>query len=174
MKHYHMLITRIFILGIIHLGIISCSGNKEIDLHLGNIQKSNKSIPVDGWKLVRYFNDDRGIGYDLTRDSYNENSRLCFHHDKKNDKYFIEYFIKKYRDNQFAYNLEINQADTLYFYKSPLKDLNTKIFIMGEYQFLYMHNKLNPGQREYFRIHSDSLREIKGDNLPLLPSAKAN
>lgn len=148
----------------------SCSNDREIESYLINVKKLNKAIPIDGWKLVRQYDNDQGKGYDLTREFSGENSRLCFHINEKSKEYFIEYYIKSYRDSFNEYTLEINQTDTLYLYRSPLNNQNSKVFMVGEYQYLYMHNKFSEGQREYFRANSDSLRRVRGNNLPILPS----
>jgi len=155
---------------IICLAASSCSNDREIESHLINVQKFNKSIPLDGWRLVRQYKDDNGKGYDLIREFGVENSQLCFHINERNKEYSIEYYIKSYRASPDEYTLEMHQTDTLYLYRSHLNNPNNKVFIIGEYQYLYMHNKLSQGQREYFRAYSDSLRKVRGNNLPILPS----
>ncbi|MFC4874289.1 hypothetical protein [Negadavirga shengliensis] len=64
-----------------------------------------------------------------------------------------------------------DRLDTLWEYKhiGEITDLHQEIFIKGKYQFMYSNHMLKPEQRKYFEIHSDSLRNIGGNDLPELP-----
>jgi hypothetical protein len=82
--------------------------------------------------------------------------------------YLINYYIKEYADDNYRHHLRMAN-DTQYYYKKPLNNLDSLIFIKGKYQYLFNKGKLSSNQLDYFMLNKDSLRKVKGDSLPELP-----
>ncbi|KJF44802.1 hypothetical protein [Draconibacterium sediminis] len=59
--------------------------------------------------------------------------------------------------------------DTLYIYKYPMENPNEKFFYKGKYTYQYDYSLLNKEQQKYYLLHKDSLDELGGNDLPLLP-----
>lgn len=83
------------------------------------------------------------------------------------------YWFDGIRGRMIVYN---DRLDTLweYIHLGEITDLNQEIFIQGKYQYQYSNLLLKPNQRRYFEMHSDSLRRIKGNELPELPEVERN
>jgi hypothetical protein len=55
--------------------------------------------------------------------------------------------------------------DTLFYY---IKTEETKKFIIGEYAYLHAFLKLDSSELDFYFLYEDSLKKVKGDNLPRL------
>ena len=75
---------------------------------------------------------------------------------------------RTFYDSTHKHHLESN-TDTLFYYRSPLDNEYELEFITGKYQYLYSRLKLSEGQHCFFEMHKDSLRSIRGNDLPPLP-----
>lgn len=85
-----------------------------------------------------------------------------------NYAYDIE-LSKIYDGNDSSYFESINEDFTRkYALKSTLKGI--EVFIIGKYYYLYEYDLLNKNQRAYFMLHLDSLKNVRGNELPPLPS----
>lgn len=61
----------------------------------------------------------------------------------------------------------IDMHDTLYFYRGHG---SRKFFYVGEYAYKYSTGlEFEEHEFDYFTLHEDSLRKVRGDNLPQLP-----
>jgi hypothetical protein len=70
----------------------------------------------------------------------------------------------------WIHSLHFNKnEDTLYYFRMPKDDFSEVDFFFGEYEFHYEQGDLTGLQKKYFLAHRDSLRKIKGNNLPPLP-----
>jgi hypothetical protein len=93
----------------------------------------------------------------------------------ENDTVFAPYWLyKRFIHDGFQHILSFGKGgDTLYHYKAELYGRLKKLFVRGEYYYLYEFNELNQYQREFFEKHRDSLTSIKGGNLPPLPNLQS-
>jgi hypothetical protein len=75
-------------------------------------------------------------------------------------------------DGKTGKMIEYNdQLDTLweYIHFEEITDLNQEIFIKGKYLYMYRNHLLTERQKKYYEIHKDSLKNVKGNDLPNLP-----
>jgi len=160
--------------------LISCN-SFDYEFHLEELHQLNSSIDKKGWEMVKRYKFKDENAYILSKKISDTTYLLSFSYFKiskyKKDTsfYFIDYYKKNYNDSNFFHELCIQNRDTLYFFKYPLKFYPTNsfdkmIFISGKYFYMNKYGKLNSQQREYFDIHKDSLIKIKGNDLPQLPS----
>ncbi len=62
--------------------------------------------------------------------------------------------------------LEMSSQDTLFLYK---KNNTNKVFQVGEYAYRFTTMRMDSIELDYYLKHEDSLRTIRGNNLPPLP-----
>jgi hypothetical protein len=102
---------------------------------------------------------------------------LKFHYFKKFPKinrdttYYHYEIYKTFSDNKYQYKLGLLKTDTLFYYKSPMNNLEDKIFILGKYYYLSIAGELSTKQKIFFVENIDSLIKVRGDDLPPLPEA---
>jgi hypothetical protein len=82
--------------------------------------------------------------------------------------------IKTYRDRGYTYYSRFtwnnNQFNLQYRYRVKEASVDSRNeFIIGKYYFLYLHDGLTGKQAKYFMEHKDSLKIIRGNDLPPLP-----
>jgi hypothetical protein len=77
----------------------------------------------------------------------------------------IEY-SKKYRVSELTYFIQYDSKDTLYAYT---ESETVRKFIRGEYAYKNIHMGLDYGQKKFYKKHQDSLKRLRGSNLPDLP-----
>ena len=87
-----------------------------------------------------------------------------------NDDSYLYYYVQNWKEDGWKYELRIAD-DTLYSFRSKESDIE---FIMGEYEFrrrgnMKTHPRLDSLEIIYYDLHRDSLRKIRGNNLPPLP-----
>lgn len=94
-------------------------------------------------------------------ESYSISKRISFSRERKRHILSIE-----------------NRADTMYhftvdtsyrFTEQSRRDTGRFVFLSGKYFFLYEDFYLDSCQAEFYRLHADSLKDIKGNELPRLP-----
>lgn len=87
-----------------------------------------------------------------------------------NGNYVYDIELSKiYDGNDSSYFESINEDFTRK-YSLKYTPKGREIFIIGKYYYLYEHDLLDKNQRAYFIQHLDSLKEVKGNDLPPLPS----
>lgn len=87
-----------------------------------------------------------------------------------NDSINLYFYTQTWESDGWNFELKIAE-DTLYFYK--WKELDVQ-FIQGEYEFrrwggTRTHPRLSYDEQIYYDLHKDSLRKVKGNNLPQFP-----
>jgi hypothetical protein len=147
--------------------LTSCQ-NKEDEL-VGRIQPY---VDKDGWEeLMPMYSIDDMDHYQLTKQDGDTTKTLhIFHHPKPDTLIFQLH--RMFEDATHRYEI-VSREDTLYYQRAPLEDDRDWEFIMGEYFFSSYTFKpkyaLTDGQKCYYRLHADSLRKVRGSNLPPLP-----
>lgn len=163
-----------FILAINFLSIIviSCelTSEKKLSLkdHLQAVNVINSNIKLNDWKILRRVENQSEIAFDLKRENNDTTERLIFHYYLDSANYFLQSFSQVVKHNGYLYNLEMDR-DTLYYYRTLTENPERKEFIVGEYNYRFMRNKLNSLQRKFYYIHRDSLSKIRGNKLKPLP-----
>jgi hypothetical protein len=139
---------------------------------------------ISNWKLYEAFKEKNGLnidGYKYSGGFYYYKKTindtiywLAFEYYFNNNDtiFFPREFYKRYEDDYFQYvSLYGKNGDILFSYKAALFGRLTKIFITGKYFYQYFCNELNSKQHIYFIMNKDSLKKIRGHNLPKLPEA---
>lgn len=90
-----------------------------------------------------------------------------------NDTIFIPHHCyKRYISDDWQHIVSFDKGgDTLYHYKAELFGRMMRFFISGEYSYKYEFGEMNSYERSFFEKHKDSLRSIRGMNLPPLPGS---
>jgi hypothetical protein len=160
------------VLPLIIFSLLNCkqSAQEELDFHLNEVKKLNKKIPGRNWSVLRYYNEAKGLGYDLSGETSNSKERLCFHYSNDSSKYFIEYYIANTIIDSVEHVVELRHLDTLYYFTKRIGELTEKTFVIGKYTYLFMRNELGEGQREYYLLHRDSLKNVRGNPSNHLPT----
>jgi hypothetical protein len=122
----------------------------------------------DGWKLVREDNSSKWDTKFTIEKNDNDTLKILFFLEAKDGSVMLNEYKKQFPCNvtDTCY-LEMNSQDTLFFYGQRN---GLKTFEVGEYAYRFTFMKMNKGEREYYLDHEDSLRRVRGNNLPLLPS----
>jgi hypothetical protein len=166
-------VGKLFIVLLTFISCINPQDSTEIDF--GQLQKINPLIDETGWEVIKSDRWTNIIEYTLTKKNKDTTCLLMFRkflHDSifnpGSDSYGLVFFTKKFRDSEFGYVVSF-ASDTNYYYKYPLQKPDSMIFIVGKYLYMAYYYKLSKGQRSYYFAHKDSLRKIRGDDLPELP-----
>ncbi len=110
---------------------------------------------------AKTFNSDTLLSLSLTK------------HTEGNVEHFEMNEVKKIfnRDRDLVDLQSYDQKMHLrYWYRFDKKTEEKKIFVVGKYNYLYLHGGLSEQQDLYFENHADSLTRVRGDSLPPLPS----
>ncbi len=88
-----------------------------------------------------------------------------------NDSSYLHYYTQIWEKDGWNYELKIAD-DTLYSFRSRRNDVE---FLVGEYEFrrwsgTRTHPRLSQDEQIYYDLHRDSLRKVRGNNLPPLPT----
>jgi hypothetical protein len=175
--------NKFFITLIILILLISCNDNDdlEIDVPLLKAQEYYKIEIKSSWKSVLVLQQDNEnlfLNSKYFGGFYNyekkQESRLYFLsfecYWNENDTVFIpkDYYVR-YTDSGFQHILLLGEnQDTLFHYKASLFGELNKVFIRGKYYYQYKFGEFNTAQRVFFKNNIDSLKKIKGNNLPYL------
>jgi hypothetical protein len=113
-----------------------------------------------GWKLFQVTDD-----YAVTKTDNDTLKTMRYTIDDNGTPqiYFYEEIFKCGTDTCY---LHMRDLDTLFFYS---KTGNLRKFKVGEYAFRYMNLKLVDDEIKYYMLYEDSLRKVRGNNLPKLP-----
>lgn len=92
----------------------------------------------------------------------------------ENDTIFIpKHYYQRFLKDGWQHILSFDKGgDTLYHYKAELFGRLKKFFISGEYSYKYEFGEMNTDERLFYEHHKDSLKRIKGMNLPPLSGRK--
>ena len=120
-----------------------------------------------GWELVREDNSSQwDIKYTLKKND-NDTSKVLFFLEGKDGSIEVNGYKKHYPCNAVdTCYLEMTSQDTLFFYREYN---DKKIFKVGEYAYLFTYMKMDSSEANYYLKHEDSLKRIRGSNLPKLP-----
>lgn len=146
---------------------IGCNSNSKVQDHLIKLRELNDKIPLKGWIVdINFLEEDKRF----IEAHFNRNDTSYFISfyapEIENRQYYISRFVKNFKNNKYDYYLGM-KVDTCYFYKQKI-DSTAKEFIVGKYCYMNMFSELNFGQSEYYNFHKDSLRIIRGNDLPEL------
>lgn len=78
-------------------------------------------------------------------------------------------FISVAQDSLMQRAQLISNKDTSFIYTTTLDNKGELVFVVGKYEYMYTSMELNWGQRLYYEINRDSLKLIRGNDLPPLP-----
>lgn len=82
--------------------------------------------------------------------------------------------IRKTFDRNEWYDLQAFDSNLKLLYWCRVKNgnIDEKKFIVGEYAFKFDEDLMDEGQSRFYALHRDSLKQVKGNNLPDLPRRK--
>ncbi len=83
-------------------------------------------------------------------------------------------FVSIVKDSLMQKANLISNKDTSFIYTTSLYNKGEFVFVVGKYEYLYTSMELNWGQRLYYEKYRDSLKLIRGNNLPPLPELEEN
>ena len=155
--------------------LFACN-KSETDKHLSFLNKKDNSIDVTGWVLIQSFKNHEVIEYNLEKSVKDTLIYLSFIYNARSGEYYILTNERSFFTKDYYHEFSINSRDTLYHFKC-LKSLvknryNIKFknceFIVGKYYYMWYREKFNERQRVFFESKFDSLRKIRGNNLPEL------
>ena len=146
--------------------LIACKNRKEELL-----KRIKAHVDTEGWEELLPMNEYPGGDkhYQLTKEDGDTTKVLQLIYIPKEDRIAFQLY-RTFEDAGYKYEL-VSSTDTLYYYMSPLNNEDELDFFIGKYHFLYSRRigELTEGQRCYYDMHIDSLKAIKGNNLPPLP-----
>ena len=78
-------------------------------------------------------------------------------------------FISIIRDTLMQRAKLVGNTDTSFIYTTTLDNKGDFDFIVGKYEYMYTSMELNWGQKLYYEKYRDSLKSVRGNDLPPLP-----
>lgn len=156
-------------------GLFGCNKmNQQLGEHLSDLNEKESckiETSLNRWHIKHFYEDQKLEEYRLYRKNADTIIEISFIFNKNSNKYenidLNKFFYSK--DDSFYYSIHLN-CDTLYIYRQRSLSSSGKEFLIGKYYYLYKFNHLNSGQKVYFEEHMDSLINVKGNDLPKLPS----
>jgi hypothetical protein len=168
-----------------------CCNNSHLKDHINNVATINSNI-------IEYFDElikkENIYNYNVSDDEISKLRVESFNHkitindttiyldyklynSEESCSYKHIHLTKEYKSRDKYHVIEIFNNDTLYHYSS-LKPMDKSQFyedynfILGKYFFMATHNSgfLNEQQMIYFFLNADSLINVRGNDLPGLPS----
>jgi len=138
------------------------------------LAKIDKSLlyhnDYQGWKLVREIKNEWDTDYIIEKIDNDTLKTLLFLEPKKEGSIVPYEYKKRFPCNGMdTCYLEMTSQDTLFFYREHNKK---KIFEVGEYAYRFTYFKMDSTEANYYLKHEDSLRKVRGTNLPKLPKQK--
>lgn len=143
---------------------LACNSSLSIEESLEKIAQITP-IDQDNWEIVEDLGQGNFKSYVLMQ--FKADTTHILHFMVEDTAVNLIYHDIRFKDENFDYYLSV-KADTLYFYKENKID-STMVFLVGEYEYLYKRGRLTGKQHVYYRHHRDSLKSIRGNNLPELP-----
>lgn len=122
----------------------------------------------EGWELKTTEEYPNSALYNLHKKDGDTAKALSFF--RSNIGSSVKEYLKIYpTQNGDTFYLKMISDDTLYLYK---QNKSLKNFVVGEYGYKYTSMLLKDFELDYYLKHEDSLRMIRGNNLPQLPNEK--
>ena len=120
------------------------------------------------WKLVREIKNEWDTDYIVEKNDNDTLKILLFLEGKKDGSIRPYEYKKRYpcSNNTDTCYLEMTSQDTLFFYR---KHNDEKLFEVGEYAYRFAYFKMDSTEANYYLKHEDSLKRVRGSNLPKLP-----
>ncbi len=155
--------------------LLSCSCNFELTNHLRELNKINSQISINNWKILTNEKDKRELRYLLRKyegdTTYYLKFRKVFHDSIFNpgkDYYVVTDFTKEYVSDSVIHFIH-QSSDTNYYYKAPISNPDSLVFIVGKYYYLCRNGKLSAPQMKYYYENEDSLKKVRGNELSEIP-----
>ncbi|MCZ8215967.1 MAG: hypothetical protein O9262_06985 [Cyclobacteriaceae bacterium] len=122
---------------------------------------------IQGWKLVQEINNEWEVNYTVEKMDNDTLKTIFFLEGVKDGSMIVNRYQKQYRcnDTDTCY-LDMTSQDTLYFYRQNFN--GEKIFEVGEYAYRFTYFKMDSAEVTYYLKHEDSLKRVRGSNLPRL------
>jgi hypothetical protein len=154
------ILLKFFAYSFISILIISC--DNKIETHLKRVDKklfyNNNAYD---WEVLQYIdNQNQYIIFKYDGDTLKS---LRFIPNEDDIPMISQYEMKFPCDRIDTCFVRIQEQDTLYFFR---QGKNRKEFIVGEYAYRYTTLQLTTREMDFYEIHADSLRRIRGNNLP--------
>lgn len=150
-----------FLLVMLSLPILVSCENK-LDGYLKRIDKKSffKNDP-SGWKNFQYIESmDQYMIFKYDGDTL---KYLKFIPDENNIPVISQYEMKFPCGLLDTCFLRMQAKDTLFYFK---ENKDGKEFFVGEYAYRYTSTRMSTEEMDFYENHEDSLRRIKGNNLP--------
>lgn len=144
--------------------LISCGEKWEKALKRMDDSSLHNNSPKD-WSLVQEIKNEWDINYTIEKIDGDTLKTLFFVEGKDGSTFTSEYW-KTYPCEKDTCRLVMASNDTVYFYKE--KD-GAKTFYVGEYEYRYIHMLFTNDELDFYRLYEDSLKRVKGNDLPRLP-----
>ncbi len=118
------------------------------------------------WKLAQKIKSVWLTQYTVTKVD-RDTLKVLFLSQGQDGKVWVSGYSKQYKlsDSDSAF-LKMTSQDTLFFYR---RHGDEKIFVVGEYAYRFTYFKMDSTEANYYLKHEDSLRQVRGNNLPKLP-----
>lgn len=123
-----------------------------------------------GWKLVLLGNTDGKSSASFEMIEGDTLKHIIFSLDERESGVDVIRFTKSFENANGRHSLRLNSRDTLYYFTVTKR--NDTLFSTGEYYYRFANFQMTKSESDYYVLHMDSLKKIKGDNLPMLPSLK--
>jgi len=139
---------------------MSCEN--KLDGYLKRLdKKSFFNNDPSGWKIFQYIESmDQYMIFKYDGDTL---KYLRFIPDENNTPLISQYEMKFPCGSLDTCFLRMQSNDTLFYYK---ENKDRREFIAGEYAFRYTSTGMSIEEMHFYIDHEDSLRRIKGNNLP--------
>lgn len=124
----------------------------------------------EGWVLFQELENEYDYEYTLQKID-KDTLKVLFLLQSKNGNHYVNGYKKTFNCGSIdTCHLEMQQRDTLFYYKTRQ---GQKIFIQGEYSYRFTMMKFGKEELDFYTLYEDSLRVVKGNKLPKLPSLNA-
>jgi hypothetical protein len=167
-----MNIYRITLAILILIFLNSCKENWEKSL-----DKIDKSLlyknNLHEWRLVQEINSKWDTNYTIEKNDSDTLKLLFYSVRTKDGSIEVDNYKLKYpcHGTDTCY-LDMSSQDTLFFYSK--NGAGEKSFILGEYAYRFTYFEMDSAEANFYLEHTDSLRRVKGDNLPKLSKELGN
>jgi hypothetical protein len=123
-----------------------------------------KKVPLKNWTLSQ---EDK-LGYEdyySVVNIYNDTTFIMYFAESKSDGLISVYGLRKrFKCDYDTCNLYLDSKDTVYYYRE--NSSGTRNFIVGEYAYRFERLLLDSTEMKIYFDKKDSLRRIRGNNLP--------
>lgn len=125
---------------------------------------------ASGWHLLQEIPTELNTEYTIEKIENDTLKILYFGVRTHGENYIIEYRKRFPCGEMDTCFIDIDpELDTLFYYK---QNNGIKEFIVGEYSYRYIYQMFDAKEQEFFYLHVDSLRRVRGNNLPKLTVVK--